>query len=192
MPRVQDMIAGTPGLWLAYWGDEAKKHDMFDVLSLAGFVRTGTLTYEHHGSPIYAYRYDRPEAFGVPVGVFGDIALRRATWPQPVAAGDDLHVLLWWSAETPPPVDYTVSVFLLDATGKLRAQHDGYPAAGTRPTSSWSAGELVFDAHAVTLPGDLPPGTYTVGVKLYTWWDGAILPTAAGEEFATLGTLTVR
>mgnify|MGYP006883662144 CR=1 FL=1 len=68
-----------------------------------------------------------------------------------------------------------VPVFLLDAAGALRAQHDGFPAGGDRPTSAWTPGEIVFDAHSIRLPADLPPGEYTVIVGLYDWQAGANL-----------------
>lgn len=192
IPRLQRILAGTDGLWLAYWGDEAKKHDVLDALVAAGFVRTGTLAYEHHGNPIYAYRYDRADSFGTPPAEYGSVALRRAVLPEIARPGETVQALLWWSATEPPPSDYTVSVFLLDAAGALRAQHDGFPAGGGRPTSAWAPGEIVFDVHSLRLPAHLPPGEYTVGVKLYTWWDGAILRTSDGAEYAAVGTITVR
>jgi hypothetical protein len=190
IPKLQSVIADTPGLWLVYWGDVEKKHDVFDVLADAGFVRTATLSYEHHGYPIYAYRYDRTSALENTIAAFGDsITLRRAVWPDSISAGDDLHVLLWWSTSDPVPFDYSVSVFLLDESGVLRAQHDSFPAKGDAPTSAWTPGDFVFDAH--TLADDLAPGTYTVAVKLYTWWDGAILKTADGADYAVIGTVAV-
>jgi mannosyltransferase len=191
VPRLQTLIADAPGLWLAYWGDEAKKHDVFDVLDSAGFVRTATLPYSHHGYPIYAYRYDRASTLQNVIARFGDsITLRRVVYPDSIAAGDDVRVLLWWSTDTAPQLDYSVSVFLLDADGVLRAQQDGYPAEGAAPTSAWTPGEFVFDAH--TLTGHLAPGTYTVGIKLYTWWDNVILPTADGADYFAAGTVTVK
>lgn len=194
VPRLQSMIADQQGLWLAYWGDEAKKHDVFDVLDSAGFVRTAALPYQHHGYPIYAYRYDRAAALQDVIARFGDaitsITLRRAVWPDSISSGDDFNILLWWSADAAPPLDYSVSVFLLDASGVSRAQHDSYPANGAAPTSTWTPGGFVFDPHA--LNGPLAPGTYTVAVKLYTWWDNTILPTADGAEYVAVGTLTVK
>lgn len=192
IPRLQAILAETDGLWLAYWGDVAKKHDVLDALAAGGFVRTGMLEYEHHGYPIYAYRYDRADSFGAPLAEYGPMALRRAVLPDAARPGETIHALLWWSASDTPPADYTVSVFLLDAAGALRAQHDSFPAGGGRPTSAWSPGEIVFDAHSIRLPGDLPPGDYTVGVKLYTWWDGVILPAGDGTEYAAVGTISVR
>ncbi len=192
IPHLQRIIAPTDGLWLAYWGDPAKKHDIFDVLGAAGFVRTGTLAYSHHGYPIYAYRYDRTSALQTVIARWGDaITLRRDAWSPQVKRGDPLTVFLWWGAEAQPPADYSVSVFLLDSSGVLRTQHDSYPANGHAPTSGWQAGDFVFDTHALKT-SDLPPGEYTVAVKLYTWWDGAILHTGDDAEYQVLGTVTIQ
>jgi mannosyltransferase len=193
VPHLQKILAGTDGTWLAYWGDVNKKHDVFDVLAAEGFVRTATLPYTHHGYPIYAYRYDRASALENTLARFGDsITLRRAAWPATVRPGESFSVLLWWAADASLPQDYTVSAFLLDGAGVLRAQRDSYPAGGSAPTSGWMPGAFVFDAHRLTLPRDLAPGEYTVGVKLYTWWDGAILRTADDAEYYTAGTITVK
>jgi mannosyltransferase len=193
IPHLQGILSSTDGIWLAYWGDVSKKHDVFDVLEAEGFVRTDTLPYTHHGYPIYAYRYDRATALQHTLAQFGDsLTLRRAVWPATVKPGESLSILLWWAADAPPPQDYTVSAFLLDSAGVLRAQRDSYPADGRAPTSVWTPGQFVFDAHRLSLPQHLPPGEYTVGVKLYTWWDGAILGTIDGAEYYTAGTITVR
>lgn len=198
VPYIQGRIAETPGLWLAYWGDEIKKNDIFAVLDFAGFTRTATLEYEHLGFPIYAYRYDREAALDAQtLASFGGetFTLHRRAWLEPAQAGEALNVLLWWRAAAPPDADYTVSVFLLDDSGQLRAQHDSYPMLGATPTTAWTPGEPVFDAHPVPLPDDLAPGTYTVAVKLYTWWDGAVLPADDGSpnggEYAVLGTVRI-
>jgi mannosyltransferase len=192
VPHVQSVIADAPGLWIGYWGDEAKKHDIFDVLNAAGFVRTGTLAYDHHGNAIFAYRYDRLAALQDTLARFGNsIRLVRASWPESVRSGGDLNVLLWWRADRVPAQDYTVSVFLLDASGVLRAQHDGFPANGAAPMTTWTPDAPVFDPHTLDLSG-VPPGDYTVAVKLYTWQDGTILPTAAGDDYAVLGTIRIK
>lgn len=193
VPRLQRVIAETDGLWLAYWGDVAKKHDVFDVLALAGFERTATLPYEHHGSPIYAYRYDRTSALqGTAAAFEGGITLVETAFPPTVARGGDLSALLWWRAAQTPPVDYSVSVFLL-GSGRV-INHDSYPANGAAPTTSWQPDAAVFDPHVIAVPDDLPPGEYELRVKLYTWWDGVILPLADGtlsDTGALLGTVTV-
>jgi len=193
MPYLKAVLDRTDGLWYAYWGDEAKKHDALDLLAQEGFVRTATLHYQHQGSPIYAYRYDRASTLDGRLAVYGEaIALLRTSLPPDARPGETVPVLLWWRAEAPVPLDYSVSVFLLDEDGVLRAQQDSFPAQGRAPTTGWTPGAPVFDAHALPLPGELPPGTYTAGVKLYTYWDQAILPTNDGAEYTVIGTLTVR
>ena len=76
-------------------------------------------------------------------------------------------------------MDYSVSVFLWREG--IVAQDDSYPAEGEAPTSTWTPNTIVFDAHTLTLPSDLAAGGYEVRVKLYTWWDGAVLPLADGD-----------
>lgn len=189
---VKAHLDGTGGVWMPYWGEEWKKHDVIDLLAQEGFVRTGTLTYHHAGAPIYVYRYDRASVLDAQITRYGEhLTLHQAVLRDPVRPGETAPVQLWWSTDAPLGVDYSVSVFLLDASGVLRAQHDSYPATGSAPTTGWEAGALVFDAHPVPLPGDLPPGAYTVGVKVYTYWDGAILPTRDGADYQIAGTLTV-
>ena len=95
IPRLQAILARTDGLWLAYWGDPAKKHDVFDTLETAGFVRTATRSYTHHGYPIYAYRYDRAETLAeTQVAFQGGIGLQRVAL-EPRADGT-FTVALWW------------------------------------------------------------------------------------------------
>jgi hypothetical protein len=182
----------TDGLWMPYWGEEWKKHDVIDLLAQEGFVRTGTLTYYHAGAPIYVFRYDRASVLDQQITQYGEhITLHKAVARDGVNQGDTLPVQLWWSTDAPLEADYSVSVFLLDSSGVLRAQHDSYPATGNAPTSGWEPGALVFDPHPLALPGDLPPGEYTVGVKVYTYYDGAILPTTDGADYQAIGTVTV-
>lgn len=192
LAHVKAHLDRTDGIWMPYWGEEWKKHDVLDLLAQEGFVRTGTLNYEHHGNPIYVHRYDRAALRDEQIARYGDaLTLHAAVLPGTGTPGAVAPVQLWWSTDTPPEVDYSVSVFLLDASGMLRAQHDSFPATGDAPTSAWEPGALIFDAHPVPLPDNLPPGEYTVGVKLYTYWDGAILPTADGADYAVIGTVQV-
>ena len=106
--------------------------------------------------------------------------------PGALPPGGRLHVDLWWAALEPPPLDYSVGVFLLDAGGAAVAEHQGPP--GDRPTTAWEAGELVFDRHTLALPPDLPPGTYAVAVTVYWYGDLEPLP-ANGETLVTVGTV---
>ncbi len=193
LPRLLDFLQTHDSFWLIYWGD-APMDEYGRLIDRAGFQRTATLWVDHLGTPLYSLRYDKPPPTGI--ATFGDLfALRRFVAPQTAAPGAAITVALWWTAGQPPPLDYSVSVFLLDAAGALVAQHDGPPLDGRAPTSTWPPGALQFDAHTVHLPPDLPPGSYTLGVKVYWYGDGQPLPVETGQgapgSFAPLGTLVV-
>mgnify|MGYP000925995520 FL=1 len=49
----------------------------------------------------------------------------------------------------------------------LWGQHDGIPASGNAPTSSWRVGALVEDEHIVIVDEQAPEGDYQVEVGLY-------------------------
>ncbi len=74
--------------------------------------------------------------------------------PVPVAAGDRLDVSLLWQAGGPTPRALTVFVHLVDDQGRLAAQHDGPPIAGSRPTTAWEPGETIVDRHTLTAPAE--------------------------------------
>jgi hypothetical protein len=70
----------------------------------------------------------------------------------------EIVVTLTWQATAAPPVDYQVFTQLLDASGKLVAQHDGAPASGLAPTTLWRAGDRIVDVHIIPIPGDQASG----------------------------------
>jgi hypothetical protein len=122
-------------------------------------------------------RYARPPQ-GAPIAIFGDnLALLQV---KPYQQENVFSVYLTWQPEAAPGVDYTVSAFLLNDAGILVAQQDSFPLHGASPTSQWGANSLNFDAHHIPIE-HLPPGEYDLGIKVYTWWDGAIQPAAPCE-----------
>lgn len=81
--------------------------------------------------------------------------------------GETLHITFRWQALRPVQNRYSVFVHLVNARGQIVTQDDSEPARGNRPTSTWTAGEVIADAHALTLPADAAPGEYRVLVGLY-------------------------
>jgi hypothetical protein len=79
-----------------------------------------------------------------------------------------LTVTLTWQAIGPLERDYTVFVHLLSSEDEKLAQHDGQPVDGTRPTRTWQPGELVQDAHTLTLPSGPPADTARLAVGMYS------------------------
>jgi hypothetical protein len=194
LPTLQNYLQNTDAFWLIYWGD--KPMDEYgSLIERAGFQRTATLQVDHLGTPLYSYRYDKLTA--TTVAAFGDLfALRKFDAPKTASPGQTITVALWWTAEQVPPLDYSVSVFVLDQAGNLVAQHDGPPLEGASPTSAWQPGVLKFDPHHVVLPATLSPGLYQLGLKVYWYGDRQPLPVSqdgrSGEGYAQLGTLEVR
>jgi hypothetical protein len=99
--------------------------------------------------------------------------------PEP-GPGSTLHLTLYWQAQAEMEQDYTVFVHLLDAEGRLVAQHDGQPGEGSLPTSSWVEGEVIADEHPLDLDPDLMPGSYRLEVGLYLWPTMERLPVLDG------------
>ncbi len=79
-------------------------------------------------------------------------------------AGDSLTLTLDWRALQPISSNYTVFAHILDPqTTTIYAGSDDVSA----PTSSWKPGEIITDAHTLTVKPDTPPGIYEVEIGLY-------------------------
>jgi 4-amino-4-deoxy-L-arabinose transferase-like glycosyltransferase len=81
--------------------------------------------------------------------------------------GESVNVTLYWAAQVPIPVDYTVFVHLAAPQGPPYAQDDTQPRRGAYPTSFWDVGEIVSDPHTILVPHDLPPGEYPLVAGMY-------------------------
>jgi 4-amino-4-deoxy-L-arabinose transferase-like glycosyltransferase len=79
-------------------------------------------------------------------------------------------------AEGPVAERYTVFAHLLDEDGQLVAQQDSEPVGGSRPTTSWSPGEVIEDRLGILIPPDLDGGEYQLVVGMYRPDTGERLP----------------
>lgn len=112
--------------------------------------------------------------------------------PARAARGTPFTVQLYWGADAHPTRDWTASVQLLDAEGRLVAQDDHPPLYGFHPTSRWTPDAThVVDAYTLTPPPDAPAGEYTLVVLWYDPTTFERLSTTNGAEMAILGTLTL-
>ncbi|HLA45167.1 MAG TPA: glycosyltransferase family 39 protein [Aggregatilineales bacterium] len=179
-------LQDVDGFWYVQWGDSRQYRDAFLAW---GFAHTATASDVHFGHPIYIYRYDLASISDENRAIYGDetMQLHRVTAPDRANPGDTITVHLWWSAAQPVPESYTVSVFVLDQSGRLVAQHDGLPQYGRESTSTWLPQTLYYDAHRIQIPGNLPPDVYQIGVKVYN--GNVILRTENHEEYLNAGTL---
>ncbi len=98
----------------------------------------------------------------------------------------DAEVTLVWWAEAPSERSYTVFAQLLNADGRVIAQSDAIPGAGTRPTTGWRPGEYIEDVHRLRFNDAAAPGEATLIVGLYDAATGVRLQMQSGEDAATL------
>ncbi|MCB8976448.1 MAG: glycosyltransferase family 39 protein [Ardenticatenaceae bacterium] len=86
-------------------------------------------------------------------------------------------LLGYWNVQQPPQDEVKIFVHLLDASGQLISQHDGLDV-------DWrwlQPGDAFAQLHVVSLPADLPPGTYALQLGLYHTDDGGRLPLAVAD-----------
>ncbi len=118
---------------------------------------------------------------------FGDtLWLRDNVFTETVQRGHTAQIDLWWSALKPPPQDYTIVAFMLDTHDVLRVRDDHRPSA---PTTLWKVHDLYFDRHSLSIPPDLPLGTYQLAVKVYLTDRNWL--TVNGNEYVVIGAIRV-
>jgi len=107
---------------------------------------------------------------------FGDgIMLEGADLPETAVSGSTIPITLNWVATGTPTRNYTVFVHLLDSNREWAAGADAPPINNFFPSLLWQADDHIDDQHLLTIPADLPPGTYPLLIGLYDPENGARL-----------------
>ncbi len=164
LPVLLAYVRDVDAFWVIYWRsqpiDEAEYAGLFDQ---AGFQRSASFYVDHVGNQLWAYRYDKTTESMV--ARYDDIITLRAYDVE--LSQNQLRIQLLWDAETQLPLDYSVSVFVLNSDGFSVEAHDGQPQNDNMPMKTWVPHQPVFDQHTLHLPENLPPGEYSIGVKIY-------------------------
>ncbi len=84
-----------------------------------------------------------------------------------VGAGETARISLVWRATSQPQADYKVFIHLLDADGRIVAQHDRSLDKGGLPSSQWQPGGIVREAYDLEVPAGAQPGPYVLAAGLY-------------------------
>lgn len=107
--------------------------------------------------------------------------------------GEPVGITLVWRAEAGTSIPYTVSVQIIDAQGRLLAQHDSAPDSGERPTTGWVSGEYISDSHMMTFREgtEAYEGPASLLVVLYDPATFNRALTAKGEDHAVLSEVTI-
>jgi uncharacterized membrane protein len=160
-------------------------------------------TVQLEGDGIYLFRQGAPPlpSFATDAVVGGTMRLGRvevaptdqdriyrtaSAAPVALEPGQELRVSLYWEALDAPRAERTVSVRVVDASGRLVAQHDGLPGAGTKPTSWWEKGWAIRDVHYLRVSPDAPPGVGRLDVLLYDSSSGQPLAFSDGSQALTV------
>jgi hypothetical protein len=89
--------------------------------------------------------------------------------PEIEVSESAITIPLTWQAIGQPSADYTYFIHLYRAGAEEEppvAQLDQQPCL---PTSQWHEGEIVMETAVLSLPPDLPPDDYTLGLGWYSW-----------------------
>lgn len=107
---------------------------------------------------------------------FGEVATLLGINTNPETG----EVTLIWQADNETPTSYRVFVHQLDANDAILSQSDGEPVSWSRPTTGWLPGEILQDAHQLTL--DQAEDTLRLRVGLYDPGTGQRLATESGDS----------
>ncbi|WP_420641469.1 protein O-mannosyl-transferase family [Candidatus Leptofilum sp.] len=93
-----------------------------------------------------------------------------------VQPGDIVNVTLEWEALAKAEESYTIFVHLIDGNNMPYVFLDYTPLGGSAPTHlwipKWLPGQRFIDPYRMSIPDDLPPGTYFIEVGLYEMVSG--------------------
>ena len=193
LAQLRERVAGARHIFALYWGETERdpqrvvERSLIELTHVAGSSWYGDVR-------LARYSASQPLAQRSAVNArFGEhITLQRhARSAQRMKAGDWLPLQLDWHADATLQTRYKVFLHLLDAQGRLVAQHDSEPGGGLAPTSAWTPGARVLDRRALILPDQLPQGSYTLIVGLYTGDDPGQRLRVGDADHLVLGTLEI-
>ena len=138
----------------------------------------------HNGIRISLYGLDRGPLSVTPQGIaFGPaltLVSSAAEGPQ-VAVADLVRLTTTWQVHAPLS-EYKFSLRLLTADGQVALADDYVPQNWLAPTSQWQVGAPAEDRRALFLPTTLPPGGYTLTLRVYDAQTGLPVETVAGQD----------
>jgi len=116
---------------------------------------------------------------------------------ESIAAGEPLHLTLYWQTDTPVAGTYKVFTHLLgevwnaETENFLWGQQDNEPVNGKRPLPTWRTGELIVDSYAMPTGIGAENGRYSLEIGLYNPVTGDRLLTEDGADHILLLPITV-
>jgi 4-amino-4-deoxy-L-arabinose transferase-like glycosyltransferase len=94
-----------------------------------------------------------------------------------IAGDQPLWVVLRWQADAPIDIDLKTSLLLLDSQGNVVGQQDDLLTGDDYPFErTWEAGQPASTYHILTPFAGIPPGEYTLHLRVYEDESGRIYP----------------
>lgn len=110
---------------------------------------------------------------------------------------DEWRLDLRWQCWRTPEKDMMVLLHIYDSSDNMVSLQDAYPLMGLSRPMDWQPGDIWHDIRYVTIPDNLPSGTYTVTTGLYYLGENA-RPAGFAQDGSrlhwdevTVGTFTV-
>ncbi len=182
------LSAGHPTIWFLPFGNSDHQKNTLDWLMSHDFPG-GSQWFGNAqvlGFGAAAAGQPLPLSISTPQTFGQQLTLTGATVSMPLNSGRPVDVTLSWQAAAKPAKDYSIFIHLLNGAGSTVSQHDGWPAGGARPTTSWQPGETITDGHALITPTNLPPGAYKLEVGAYDA-SGQRLALPGGQTSGVIG-----
>ena len=82
-------------------------------------------------------------------------------------AQDNIHLTLYWQTITPLADTYQTRLRLTQLGSGDTFYASSLRAPGYYPTSRWRTFMFVTDSYDISLPADIPPGDYEIGLEIY-------------------------
>jgi hypothetical protein len=99
-----------------------------------------------------------------------------------LSSDQSVRLKLQWQALREMSESYKVFLHLIDASGQIVSQIDTLPQQGAALTTGWITGEIIEDELILTIPAEIPTGTYQLIVGWYDEETGERLMSNQGDS----------
>lgn len=117
------------------------------------------------------------------------------TKPNPTIAGRINRIYLRWIVMSTIETDLWLSLQIVDKTGRIIYQKDSALTRGAFTTDTWKVGDKATSLHAIQLPGNVSPGSYTLRVGVHPFGSQKMVPVSyrdgRTDESLVLGSIEV-
>lgn len=174
LASLQKMASQHERLWLVLWQSyftdpEGRIQEWLDERAIPfqeESFRGGIFIIGYLTRPPIVKEIPEGQPLGMVLGHTVELAAHRLP-PNPLCAGEDIPLTIYWRALRPIPKDYSVFMHLIDGGGKTWSRGDSQPVGGGFPTSHWPVGSLIVDERWLGIPAETPPGQYFIEMGMY-------------------------